>query len=192
MLDLHPILREYDPALSTVPVEPLGTGLINLTYWVRPHNCAQTFVLQRVNADVFPNPEKIIENHQQLENYLSEPTRSSSPSIQIPLLVKTRTGASHLWDAQGALWRMSPFIPGTCTFESIDGHKIRAAQAGTILARFHRTFAEMDPNILHDTLPGFHIAPEYWRQFQTVCATAPLALGSPEVQRAIQFIEQRE
>ncbi len=191
MNELHPILCEYDPALVDAHLEPLGTGLINSTYWVRPKNSTHTFVLQRVNSAVFPDPQKIIENHLQLENYLAKQPCNNARPLQIPALVKTRTGASHLWDAQGALWRMSPFIHGTCTFESIDGNKIRAAEAGTMLARFHSAFAQMDPNTLHDTLPGFHSAPEYWRQFQKVRDTSPVALHSEEVQRAIQFIEER-
>jgi Ser/Thr protein kinase RdoA (MazF antagonist) len=43
-----------------------------------------------------------------------------------------------------------------------------AAQVGFALGHFHCLVSDLNPDYLHDTLPSFHIAPDYLRQYQQV------------------------
>jgi len=58
MTDLLPIARQF--AGSSSAILPLGSGLINETYLVT--TASEPFVLQCINAHVFPEPEAVLKN----------------------------------------------------------------------------------------------------------------------------------
>ena len=70
------------------PIEPLGQGLINLSYRVRAGD--RDWVLQRINGEVFPHPERIMANLQLLAERRAQASRLG---LKLPGLVPGRDGA---------------------------------------------------------------------------------------------------
>ncbi len=60
------------PAGHPYTVEPVSGGLINYTCKVKDLSTGQTFLLQKINRQVFPEPEKIQANYGHLCDYISQ------------------------------------------------------------------------------------------------------------------------
>ncbi len=144
-----------------VRISPLGNGLINDTYRISDGH--YDWVLQKINSQVFNSPEKIMDNLQTLEQHL-EQTAPDTICLHLPKLIKTRSGLPYFRDNQGNIWRALEYIADSESRESIN-HPQEAANLGSALACFHRLFANLPTDSLHDTLPGFHITPHYLQQY---------------------------
>jgi len=162
MNTLLPIARQFASAVAEIT--PLGNGLINDTYLVATPSVP--FVLQRINRTVFAAPEQIMANLITLNRHIAQKT-GTSVKLQIPEILKTRTNDSLYRDQNGDCWRAMSFIAHTEDIDSIDNTDA-AEQAGFALGHFHRLLSDLNPVLLHDTLPGFHITPEYVRHYHRV------------------------
>ncbi|MFI3219741.1 MAG: aminoglycoside phosphotransferase family protein [Methylococcales bacterium] len=145
-------------------ITPLGNGLINDTFLVS--NTETCFVLQRINAQVFPAPEQIMTNMLHLNRHIGQKP-SESIKLQIPDILKTLTEQDFFRDDNGDIWRALSFIDNSESLETLNSLDI-AAQVGFALGHFHGLVSDLNPELLHDTLPSFHIAPDYLRQYHHV------------------------
>jgi Ser/Thr protein kinase RdoA (MazF antagonist) len=166
MNTLLPVAQQFANAVTGIT--PLGNGLINDTYLVATP--LSPFVLQRINRTVFPEPEQIMANLATLNWHLAQKT-DASVMLQIPEILKTRDNAPLYQDENGDCWRALSFIADTESIETI-GSISEAEQAGFALGHFHRLISDLDPLLLHDTLPGFHIAPGYLKHYHQVLPQA--------------------
>lgn len=175
--------RQFSPVISEI--KPLGNGLINDTFLVITP--ASPFVLQRINADVFPVPEQIMANLVQLNQHIVQKP-STAVKLQIPELLKTITQQDFFRDDNGDIWRALRFITHSESLEALDSLAI-AAQVGFALGHFHRLVSDLNPERLHDTLPSFHIAPDYLQYYQRVLQQATVF---PEQAYCADFIAQHQ
>jgi Ser/Thr protein kinase RdoA (MazF antagonist) len=160
------IARQF--AGSSMTVLPLGNGLINATY--RVTTAAEPFVLQCINAQVFAEPDAVLANLAEIARHLDRKA-PESVKLKIPRLLKTEAGRSYVRDDRGRLWRALSYIPDTVSLESI-GDPGEAREAGFALGHFHRLLSDLEPELLQDTLPGFHIAPAYLARYREALAKA--------------------
>lgn len=156
----------YQFASDIVRITPLGNGLINDTYLVV--TSLSSFVLQRINRTVFPVPEQIMANLALLNQHIAQ-KNSALVKLKIPELLKTTANRSFYQAENGDCWRALDFIDQT---ESIDNIRSLddAEQAGFALGHFHRLLSDISPLLLHDTLPGFHITPDYLKHYHQILA----------------------
>ncbi|MGE5154621.1 MAG: phosphotransferase enzyme family protein [Bdellovibrio bacteriovorus] len=137
------------------PIQPLGAGLINLSYRVQAGD--GEWVLQRVNGEVFPRPERIMANLQLLCERRAEAGRLG---LKLPGLAPGRDGPPFVRATDGALWRLMELIPdavGLSRLETAD----QAREVGRVLGRFHRLASGLPRDRLQISLPGFHHTPTY-------------------------------
>lgn len=149
---------------AVTEITPLGSGLINDTYLVATPS--SPFVLQRINRTVFPAPEQIMANLMALNQHLAQ-KNSASVKLQIPETLKTTANEPLYQDENGDCWRALSFIADTESIETI-GTIGEAEQVGFALGHFHRLVSDLNPLLLHDTLPGFHITPGYLKHYHQV------------------------
>lgn len=166
MTELLSIARQF--AGSSAAVLPLGNGLINETYQVL--TAAEPFVLQRINAHVFPEPEAVLANLAEIARHL-DLKAPEDVELKIPRPLESEAGLFHVRDGRDRLWRALDYIPDTVSLESV-GDPGEAREAGFALGHFHRLLGDLDPARLKDTLPGFHIAPAYLARYREVLANA--------------------
>ncbi|MDO9424244.1 MAG: aminoglycoside phosphotransferase family protein [Methylobacter sp.] len=149
---------------TVTEITPLGNGLINDTYRVATPSSA--FVLQRINRTVFAAPEQIMANLSTFNRHIAQ--QSSVPvKLQIPEILKPLDNSTFYQDENGDCWRALSFINDTESLEAI-GNISDAEQAGFALGHFHRLLSDLNPVLLHDTLPGFHITPQYLKHYHQV------------------------
>lgn len=166
-----------------VDIQPLGNGLINDTYQVT--TLQQRFVLQRLNGRVFERPEQVIANLQQLSQHIQRQVRVQ---LQIPGLLATIDGEMYCRDNDKQLWRALAFVAASESREVLN-HDAEAAQIGFALAHFHRLCHDLSPSCLFDTLPGFHIAPTYYRQYLDILRRSAPLLSDLAVQQCCDYID---
>ena len=170
-------------AKTVIQITPLGNGLINDTFLVTTE--LSPFVLQRINRKVFPEPAQIIANLTMLNQHLEQKV-SASDKLKIPDILKTVANNKFFLDEQGDYWRALSFIDNTESLETISNIS-QAQQAGFALGHFHCLVSDLDPLLLHDTLPGFHIAPDYLSHYHQALTQAPKQLA-PESLFCAAFI----
>ena len=156
------IAKQYP--YQVIAIEPLGNGFINDTYLVRTQT--NPFVLQKINHNVFPQPEQIMSNLEMLNQHVGH-VKNAQSTLQIPQLLQTKSKHNFFRDGQGYYWRALSYIENTEGLETINDIT-QAEQVGSALAEFHRLTYQLNSTKLHDTLPGFHITPEYLAYYQRI------------------------
>lgn len=159
---LQAIARQFAPTL--VGLEPLGNGLINDTYLVNTD--AEPLVLQRINRQVFPKPQLIMENLTRLNRHAAAITVNSI-DLKIPALLKAGNDQFFVVDENDDYWRAWSYLADTDCLETLSTLS-DAEQVGAGLGKFHRLCHDFNTQEFHDTLPGFHITPQYYAYYQQV------------------------
>ena len=172
---------------TALDLSALGNGLINDTYLVQ--TSSKPFVLQRINHSVFPQPAQIMANLSQLNLHVAQKPKDDVKLI-IPAILKTQSNDELYQDEQGHYWRALEYIANTVSLETIT-HIHQVQQAGFALGHFHRLVSDLKPSHLVDTLPGFHIAPDYLKHYQQVLTRVPKASTS-ESQYCTAFIANHQ
>ncbi|NJO90134.1 MAG: hypothetical protein HC831_15200 [Chloroflexia bacterium] len=72
------IIKQYFPKNHIIDLTPFGNGHINDTYKVVIDGMPKDYILQKINTQVFLNPDGIIQNHLKLKRY----------SISIDMILK--------------------------------------------------------------------------------------------------------
>jgi Ser/Thr protein kinase RdoA (MazF antagonist) len=180
------VAEKFSAGQKVNTVTPLGNGLINDTFLVSATH--KSFVLQRINAKVFPKPREVIDNFWQLSRHIRQKP-SGLVRLQIPELLSSQLGQSYYEDAEGQLWRALQLIQPAESRERLDNDE-EAAQVGFALAHFHHICSDLSATLLHDTLPGFHITPLYFQHYQTLLATTS-AQKDAEFLHCQDFIQAR-
>ena len=166
-------------------VTALGNGLINDTYLVKTET--EKFVLQRINAQVFPKPGLVMENLVALNQHVQQKNNADIKLI-IPEVISANNQACYIIDQKHDYWRALTFIDNTVSKESIS-HHYEAEQVGFALAHFHRLFCDVKSDSFHDTLPGFHITPTYFQYYQQIEKQKGSGFGGEKVQFGRTFID---
>lgn len=166
-----------------------GNGNVNDTYLVHPA-FGRPFILQRLNSAVFHDPAAIMHNLRIISRHLAARCAVSQPTpwwrVVEPL--PTSSGADVHTDAQGGWWRALAFIDNAVAFDTVQS-TAHGREIGLALGLFQRQLADLDPALLHDTLPGFHVTPRSLAEFEATWATAAPPT-TPENRFCRAFIDQ--
>lgn len=162
---METILEYICRQFSASPVEEiqiLGNGLINDTFLVKTGT--ESFVLQKINQQVFPDPRLIMENLILLNQALNQRKNADDATLKIPAVLKTSEQSYLYQDEHHVYWRAIEYIDNTYSKETIINlHE--ATQVGFALGQFHNSLSDVNVATYHDTLPGFHITPQYYDQY---------------------------
>lgn len=134
----------YDMTFDAV--EKLGSGHIHQTFKFFHQDVP--YVLQQFNAKVFTQPDRISCNHQLLIHGLTQQL-----PFQLPLPVPNASGKLFTQVDQ-VLFRVSPFVVGTCLEEVEDLEEARIAAKA--FAGFIQACTAMDVYHFQETIPRFH------------------------------------
>lgn len=179
---------QFTPAQSIQAVTPLGNGLINDTFLVKTATAG--FVLQRINAGVFPEPRLVIHNLAELSRHIRQKPRDSV-KLSIPALLPTHTGGAFYRDDEQQVWRGLQLIRPAESREQIHTDA-EAAQVGFALAHFHRLCSDLPAESLYDTLPGFHVTPAYFQRYRQLLAEPLTVEQDLDFARCRAFIQARQ
>ncbi len=198
-MKLSKIAEQFAVEGRIVTIQPTGSGNVNDTYLAvfRTTFSEQRFILQRINSNVFPKPEWIMENLSILTNSVHKRLMAEADDAdriwQLPRLIPTRNGQDYFYDEETGYWRAITLIASADSYDRPQSAE-HAYEVGSVLAHFHHLISDMNPNSLRDTLPGFHKTPMYLAKYeQTVKSEqAQRMLESVvEAKRLHRFITER-
>jgi len=135
-------------------------GHINDTYIVtcRQGGTPIRYILQRINHDVFPYPELVMQNVKQTTEHLRKKI-SVEDSLDLTrrtmTLVPARGGAPYYRDRDGNYWRVYVFIERVTSMH-VAREPSQAGQVGRAFGLFQKRLADLSPEKVQETIPDFH------------------------------------
>jgi len=163
------ILFQFGLEEQNFEVIPFGSGLINVTWKISDKQGNPTYILQKINQQIFKQPPDIAFNIRLIDKYLKHyfPDYlfvSPVAGIAVEELVKTDDG----------FYRMFPFIANSHTIDVVEKPH-QAYEAARQFGKFTKLLSGLDATQLKITLPNFHNLSLRYRQFEKALET-----GNPE------------
>jgi hypothetical protein len=198
-LDVNPkhniptVMRRFQICGDFVSAEPYGSGHINDTYCVRfdQEGTHVRYILQRINHNIFKNPEALMENIQRVTAHLTEKTmKEHDRSRRVLTLIPTREGRSFYRDAVGNYWRTYVFIEKARTYDAVESPR-QAFETAKAFGRFQKLLADLPAPRLQHTIPDFHHTPKRFVALKKA-VEADVVNRSKRAKFEIEFAMQRE
>jgi Ser/Thr protein kinase RdoA (MazF antagonist) len=175
-----------------IDLHPFGSGNINDTFLVSLTDSSEEFfVLQRINTNVFRQPELVMQNMRLVCDSIQNNIQNciDDRRWEMPRVLLTEDDRDCFSAADGSFWRAISFVDNASAFDTIHDEN-QAREVGYGLAAFHHLICNIPPHSLADTLVGFHITPLYLQQFDRIAASNNLP-QTPEVNYCLKFIRDR-
>ena len=156
---LRDIVSHFQLEGQLLDAKPYGTGHINDTYASRfqTDQGVARYIHQRLNPNVFREPEKVMENIERVTRHARERVIASGgdPQRETLNLVSTVDGQSFYRSPEGDIWRTYLFIDGCRTYDQVEDvrHVYSAANA---FGNFQRLLSGLPGKRLYETIPNFH------------------------------------
>ncbi len=146
---LRAVIARFQLSGEPVSASVVPGGHINESWRVecRADGRVSTYLLQRLNPSVFPDPVAVMEN-------IVRVTRHCAARRSLVLRPTLGGGWWHR-DEAGDCWRVYDFIEGAHVRERAESPAL-AREAAAAFGVFLRLMADYDGPALHETLPGFH------------------------------------
>ena len=158
---------------NILEIKPLGNGLINDTLLVKTDG-PDDYVLQRINNSIFKDVELLQHNIDCATAHIRR-----KGGMTLTFLPCKETGKSYWTDGE-TYWRVSIFIKGAYTYETVDPKY--SYFAGKAFGNFEAMLADI-PDTLGETIPDFHNMELRARQLHEAVEADPVGrMAEPEVQ----------
>ncbi len=159
------IVKNFFPNAKDCSFTPLTSGHINETFRVDIEN--ESYVLQRLNTTVFPNPNAIMRNALKVVTHLKS---EKYPHQTLQALVTKDNTFLHQTSSSD-YWRMMPFFPNTITLET-PGNTEQAYTAAAAFGEFLQYLDDLPAAEIEIIIPNFHNATFRKSQFDTALINA--------------------
>ena len=153
-VNLYHIMAQFE---IETKISPYGTGHINGTYCVD----VPKLLLQRINTNVFKNPEALMKNIENVTEFLKRKIQEEGgdPARETLTVIKTKDGKNYYINDDESAYRMYCFVENTKVIEDEKtNHDLY--QAGKGYGHFQKMLRDFPVEILHDTIPDFHHTPK--------------------------------
>jgi hypothetical protein len=157
--DFAEITRHFQFEGAFVQADPIAFGHINDTYAVhfrKDCGLAHRYILQRINHNVFRQPEKLMHNVQGVTAHLRQKiiAAGGNPERETLNLIPTVEENPFFRTPDGHYWRAYTYIENAQTYEVASlQHVYQAARA---FGRFQSYVSDYPLDRLYETIPDFH------------------------------------
>jgi hypothetical protein len=194
--DVRRVAQRYLSHEGMVEIEPYGCGHINETFKVRSEHQhgVRHLLLQRVNHEVFRQPERVMHNICSVTKHISRKLDSggASENDRCALkLLETNEGEPWFRSPNGSWWRAFDFIDKSVMITDVTPESVAAA--GAAYGQFQGWLADYDGPELEETIPRFHDTVRRLEQLETAiaedrCERAAQARSEIERLRELSFL----
>ena len=152
-------------------VKPFGEGHINETYAVympdHDGNDVPLYVLQRININVFKNPDQVMDNIFGVTEYLRNIIRRDGGDLDRESLsyIKTKSGDSYFEDEKGQPWRCLHYVPNSVCYQQVEKPE-QFYQSALSFGHFLKQLGDYPAESLYETIPQFHDTRKRFRDFE--------------------------
>jgi Ser/Thr protein kinase RdoA (MazF antagonist) len=156
---LQKIFTAFGLTEDTAKAMPFGSGLINHTWKIKTGN--STYILQRINDQIFKDPGAIAYNIDITAGYLHQ----HYPDYLFVTPVKSIYREDIFFDEEHGYFRLSPFVENSHTID-VAKEPEQAYEAAAQFGKFTKLLANFDVSKLKIPLLDFHNLTLRYRQFE--------------------------
>ena len=137
--------------------EAHGNGNVNDTFLLFCENgdSLNRYTLQRINHEVFKNPEGLMDNFSRVTRHLHSKMAEENSDKQCLCVIPANDGRSFHKDPNGNYWRVTKFVDGGRSYEVPENVK-QAYEAAKAFGEFQSKLTDLPGEPLIDTIPDFH------------------------------------
>ena len=154
---LEEVLSSY--GITTAIIQPYGSGLIHNTWKINDQS--NDYILQRINHNVFKQPEDIAKNIEAIASWL----RKNHPEYFFVIPVETENNGSLLHVPSEGYFRLFPFVKNSHTHDVAESAE-QAFEAARQFGLFTCVLKDFPIEDLKITLPDFHNLSYRYIQFE--------------------------
>ena len=190
---LNNIFREFTTNSDFKTVVRIGSGHINETYRITTEQSGISFVLQKINADVFKDIPGLMKNIDVVTRHLEKKILAGNPeakSFVTLKLIPTRNNDLWFKDPNENYWRLYNFIEGTTSYDIVESTDL-AYQGGKAFGLFQFLTSDIQGEVLTETIPFFHDIEKRLESFHEGVKRNP-ENRVKDLSREIGFVKHRE
>ena len=180
---LIPILQNFLDTEGGLSFETIQSGHINETYKVTVGTVP--YILQRINTQIFPEPQKIMDNIETVAHHL----KSKNYTRSILSFVKTKNNQSLVIDTEGGAWRLVFFVENTYSILKIETEQ-QAFIAAEAFGEYVGYLSDLDVSKIHTIIPNFHNADFRIQQHRDALSRPPSLFRLKKAAKDLAFIQQ--
>lgn len=175
--------------------KPYGSGHINDTFrliYKQENGSVRRYILQRMNKEIFKNPEELMENIIGVTSYLREKILAQGGDALRETLnvIPTVNGGNFFIDSNGQYWRAYYFIEHAVSYDAVERPE-DFYQSGFAFGNFQRLLSDYPAAKLHETIKDFHNTPDRFKKFKQA-VEADICGRVKDVEGEIRFVMERE
>jgi Ser/Thr protein kinase RdoA (MazF antagonist) len=154
------ILLGFGLKESIVTIKKVESGLINSTFVLNSSN--NSYILQAINTNVFPNYEKGLENILTVGNWLKK--KNYPYSFPLPI------NGQYL-KVENEVWRLMPYVKNSISYNRVSS-LYQVKSAASCLGEFYHHLSDFNTENLSITLPNFHHGNSIMKKFEEALLNA--------------------
>ncbi|MBR5752223.1 MAG: aminoglycoside phosphotransferase family protein [Clostridia bacterium] len=191
--DVQNVVEQFAIRGSVTGITQITKGYINRTYRIETlsdKGHVHKYVLQRINTNVFPDVDALMENFKfttdHLHGKLTLPASTRKGAVQT--LRPTKDGRAYLTCDSGC-WRMLNYIDDVYSLDIPDSPET-FYQAGKAFGRFLREMSDVKTEDIRTIIPDFHNTRSRFGQLEKAIQADPKGRVK-EVEKEIAFVRAR-
>lgn len=192
--DIKHVVEKFRFEGEYIAAEELTAGNINTTYKIsckRDDGSIINYVLQRINTNVFKDPEGLMNNVEAVTVHIANTLKEKGIDSTRRVLRFIRTlDDKLLYASDGYHWRADNFIEGATAHNSITDPK-HFYEAGRGFGQFQKYLFDFPADKLVETIPNFHNTKKRFETFKKSVAADPAGRVA-SVKEEIAFLLERE
>lgn len=178
---------------EVIKIEMINKGYINRTYRIQTlseRGHIHQYILQRINTNVFPDPDALMSNFETVTNQLYLNLRLPGQHVRgwAQRLKPTKDGGIYFEDDKGA-WRVMTYFDNVYSLDIPDTPKT-FYYAGVSFGRFIKAVSPLDISDIKVVIPNFHNTKSRYLDLEKVIEKDPVGRVK-EVEREIEFVRAR-
>ncbi|MEQ8423070.1 MAG: phosphotransferase, partial [Cyclobacteriaceae bacterium] len=155
-MNIAAVLSSFGLGLNNFLIQRIDSGHINHTY-----KLGSEYIFQRINKNVFLQPEILSDNLNIAADFLSE----NSPQYLLPRPIKNNNNEDLIFDQEGYPWRLFPYIKNTFTINEVAnvGQAYAVAKA---FGELTKLLSSCHTGLFKESIPDFHNLSARFLQFE--------------------------
>lgn len=194
-MEKEQLVRQFITGGEIVSIEPFGGGHINDTFKVDlkvNDGTIKSYILQKLNTNVFPDPEVLTNNAIKVTHYMRKilRRRGDDPERGTIRFYPAINGKYFFTDEDGQVWRFENLIPNTMAHDLATSPEMFEA-TGYAFGSFMADLAEFQASELGEVIKNFHHTGMRFSTFQAE-VVANKSGRADTCQEEIKFALDRE